>query len=155
MNEASTTTRLRSLLWGVTLATTLLIPLELVFSRHYQQPLMLIPFVMVGVALVALLAVWPWPTAQVLRLFQAVMGLLLLTSLLGEWFHLRGNLEVVRQVSPDPSGWPLIWMVLNGRNPALAPGLLALVGMLGLVFTYGHPVLQDSKTPIRPERVES
>ena len=141
--------RLRQLLWGIALLATLFTPLELIFSKHYQEPSMLIPFAMVGLALVGLLAVWRWPSRQILWLFQGVMGLLFVVSALGVWFHLQGNLEVVREVTPNLAGWPMLWKVLSGAAPALAPGLLAFVGMLGLAFTFQHPAWGHSTTTVR------
>lgn len=139
MAEPPIAARLRLLLWGIAFLATVFTPLELVFAKHTQEFAQLIPFGMAGLALAGLLAVRRWPEPRVLRAFQGVMGLLFLVSALGVWFHLRGNLEVVREVAPSLAGWPMLWKVMSGAAPALAPGLLAFVGMLGLAFTKGHP----------------
>lgn len=35
-----------------------------------------------------------------------------------------------------------MWDVLTGAMPALAPGSMALLGLIGFVITAGHPALQ-------------
>lgn len=39
-------------------------------------------------------------------------------------------------------GSELVWDVLTGAMPALAPGSMALLGLIGFVITAGHPALQ-------------
>ena len=120
--------------------------LELVFAQHYQEPVMFIPFGLVALTLLALTTVALRPTTRFLRLFQGVMALLFVGSVLGVFFHLQGNLEVVQEVNPDLSGFALVWKVLTGAAPAFAPALLAFVGLLGLLFTYRHPGLVAEET---------
>jgi len=76
-----------------------------------------------------------------LRVFQAIMLLFVLVGLLGIYLHLRGNLEFALERDPSLSGGRLIWKILRGATPALAPGALAQLGLLGLVYTYRHPAL--------------
>ena len=119
----------------------LMTPFELIFAKHYTQATMLIPFGLVALSLLCIAAIAFDPSPLRLRLFQAVMLLLFVGSSLGVFFHLKGNLEVALEVDPTLRGLPLIWEVLTGAAPALAPGLLAQVGLLGLAYTYRHPVL--------------
>lgn len=119
---------------------TLVTPVELVLSKHYGDPAQFIPFVMVALTLLAIILVYHTPSAKLLRLFRGLMGLLFVVSVVGVFFHLRGNLEVIREIHPETSGGLLVWKVLSGAAPALAPGLLAQVGLLGLIYTYRHPV---------------
>ena len=133
--------RLRHLALAVAAFVTLVTPVELVFAEHYDEPAQFIPFVMVALTLLAILLVYRTPSATLLRLFRGLMGLLFVVSVVGVFFHLRGNLEVIREIHPETSGWPLVWKVLSGAAPALAPRLLAQVGLLGLIYTYRHPAL--------------
>lgn len=126
---------------------SLMTPLELILVKHYTQSAMLIPFALVALALLAILAVVLKPTPLVIRLFRGVMGLLFVASAIGVFFHLRGNLSVARDIDPTLSGLSLIWGALTGAAPALAPGLLAQVGLLGLAYTFHHPNLAATKTP--------
>jgi hypothetical protein len=41
---------------------------------------------------------------------------------------------------------PLLWKVMSGAAPALAPGAMVQLGLLGLIYTFRHPALiQRSK----------
>ncbi len=39
-------------------------------------------------------------------------------------------------------GFALLWAALHGATPALAPGALAHLGLIGLATTYRHPALR-------------
>ena len=79
-----------------------------------------------------------------LKAFQALMVLYLLIGLLGVYLHYRGNVEFALERYPTLSGLKLMWKALRGATPALAPGALAQLGLLGLVYTYRHPALNGS-----------
>ena len=62
----------------------------------------------------------------------------------GVWLHCRGNLEFQLDIDASQSAWTLFWKVLRAKAPpALAPGALIQLGLLGLVFTYKHPALRE------------
>lgn len=61
----------------------------------------------------------------------------------GLFFHVRANVEWARDGAPDLSGWPLVRDVLFGSLPTLAPGALAQLGLLGLLYAWRHPALGD------------
>jgi hypothetical protein len=65
----------------------------------------------------------------------------LLVGLLGVILHLKGNIEFATERDPSLSGIKLMWKALRGATPALAPGALAQLGLLGLLYTYKHPAL--------------
>jgi hypothetical protein len=44
------------------------------------------------------------------------------------------------------AGFHLITESLTGAFPALAPGTMVLLGLLGLAVTTGHPALEREKT---------
>ncbi len=154
VTEPHTAFVLRHVALALALLAALLTPVELVFAKHYAQPTMLIPFALVLLSVVGILGVLLNPSRQTLRLFRWVMGLLFIGSAIGVFFHLRGNLAVARDIDPTLSGLKLLWEVLTGAAPALAPGLLAQVGLLGLAYTYQHPGLDQRKTrPVTNSKV--
>ncbi len=69
------------------------------------------------------------------------MALFIVAGILGLYLHYRGNVEFALERDPSLTGARLIWKALRGATPALAPGALAQLGLMGLVFTYGHPAL--------------
>ena len=77
------------------------------------------------------------------------MLLFLVIGILGVFLHLKGNVEFALERNPSLSGASLAWKALRGATPALAPGALAQLGLIGLLFTYRHPAL------VRPNEREA
>ena len=94
--------------------------------------------------MIATAAVYFRPRRGVLKTFQMLMVLYLLIGLLGVYLHYRGNVEFALERYPTLGGLQLIWKALRGATPALAPGALAQLGLLGLLYTYRHPALDRS-----------
>jgi hypothetical protein len=139
MNEPSLVFRFRQWLLLLSTMATLMVPIELLFVEHYEEWKMYIPFVLSGLTLIGIFLVAFWPNKKTLLLFRIVMAFLLVGSLLGVYFHLSGNLELTEEINPELVGFSRIWDILSGAAPALAPGLLAQVALMGFLFTYKHP----------------
>jgi hypothetical protein len=59
----------------------------------------------------------------------------------GLWLHYRANVEFEREISPSLTGPALFWKAIQGASPpSLAPAALIHLGLLGLAFTYRHPM---------------
>ena len=67
------------------------------------------------------------------------MAAFLGAGLLGVYLHFAGNVEFAIERTPELRGFALVWKALRGATPALAPGALAQLGLLGLIYTYTHP----------------
>jgi hypothetical protein len=115
--------------------------IELALLRHAESFSQLIPHVTLAIGLIVTAAVYLRPGRRSLRIFQGVMVLFLVIGLIGVILHFRGNVEFVLERYPTLGGTKLIWKALRGATPALAPGALAQLGLLGLLYTYGHPAL--------------
>ncbi|HET7612972.1 MAG TPA: hypothetical protein VFK26_03520 [Gemmatimonadaceae bacterium] len=132
---------LRQLVLALVLFGIIGLEIELAFLRHADSLAKWIPHISLLIGLVVTLAVYLSPRKPVLRSFQTIMVLYLLIGALGVYFHLRGNVEFAVERDPSLSGLKLLWKALRGATPALAPGALAQLGLLGLLYTYGHPSL--------------
>lgn len=115
--------------------------IELALLRHADSFSQLIPHIVLLIGLLATALVYFRPSGATLRAFQAIMWLFVVIGLLGLFFHFKGNLEFATERDPSLSGFKLIWKVLRGATPALAPGALSQLGLLGLIYTYKHPAL--------------
>jgi len=118
--------------------------IELALLRHAESFSQLIPHFCLIIGLIATALVYFRPQRGMLKAFQALMVLYLLIGLLGVYLHYRGNVEFALERYPTLSGLKLMWKALRGATPALAPGALAQLGLLGLVYTYRHPALNGS-----------
>ena len=118
--------------------------IELALLRHAESFSQLIPHFCLIIGLIATALVYFRPRRGMLKAFQALMVLYLLIGLLGVYLHYRGNVEFALERYPTLSGLKLMWKALRGATPALAPGALAQLGLLGLLYTYRHPALDGT-----------
>ncbi|GLC26799.1 hypothetical protein [Roseisolibacter agri] len=116
---------------------------ELLLLEHWDDPWQWTPLVLLGLvlALGGLLA--RRPTRGLLRAFRALMGACLIAGVLGVYLHYRGNVEFELEREPTLAGVALLWEAVRGATPALAPGALAQLGLLGLLYAHRHPLLTD------------
>jgi hypothetical protein len=108
---------------------------ELWLLEHYEDASQLLPFGAIGLTLLALGWDWFAPGRRSQRSLQVVLSLLLVAGVAGVVLHVRGNAEFQREMDPSLAGWPLWWKTLRAKAPpALAPGVLAQLALLGLVY---------------------
>ena len=112
---------------------------ELLLLEHTETLIQWLPLLMIVVALVACGSMAFRPTRGKVRAFRAVMVLLIGTGTLGLIQHYQGNMEFELEMRPTMGGLELFRESMMGATPALAPGMIAHLGLLGLVLTYGHP----------------
>lgn len=140
--------RLRRFLWivaGLLCAGTLV---ELALIEHTEDPLQLLPFALCGIGLVAVLVAWFRPQRTSLWTLRIVMAFLIVGSLFGVYEHVAGNLAFALEIQPTATFSERVLEALGGANPLLAPGMLALAGVLALAATYHHPVLERRQPTI-------
>ena len=137
---------LRQLLLAVILIGTVGLQVELALLRHAESATQWIPHIALIVGLIAAAVVYFRPAPATLRVFQAIMAGFLVVGALGIYFHLRGNVEFALERDPSLTAAGLIWKVLRGATPALAPGALAQLGLLGLLYSYKHPAFAGRST---------
>jgi hypothetical protein len=133
---------LRQLILALVFLGIVGLEIELALLRHADSAAKWIPHIALFLGLIVTTVAYFRPRRGVLKLFQIVMALYLLVGALGVYFHLRGNIEFALERDPALSGLRLLWKALRGASPALAPGALAQLGLLGLLYTYRHPQLE-------------
>ena len=70
------------------------------------------------------------------------MAFFLLAGIVGMALHFQANLEFQTELDPSASGFPLWLKAARAKAPpALAPGVMVQLGLLGLVYTFRHPAL--------------
>jgi hypothetical protein len=143
--------QMRRLVLAVVLLGTSGLLAELLFIEHLESWQQTVPLVALGAgfALGGLLAVRPGAAA--IRAFQWLMGAFVVIGLAGLYLHYIGNVEFERERNPALGGVGLAWESLRGATPALAPGAMVQLGLLGLVFAFRHPALARGRGVTRPE----
>ena len=122
------------------------VAVELVLLEHYADPWQWAPLTLLGLALVLGSALTVRPTAALVRSLQVLMALFVLASALGIYLHVRSNVEFELELRPSVAGRELIVETLKGAIPALAPGAMAQLGLLGLLACFRHPVAVAART---------
>lgn len=142
MNAQAVATRLRYFL--LALAALLCIGTigELSLLDHMGEPLQLVPFVLCGVTLIAVAAVYLRPQRATIWGLRVLMVGMALGGLLGIYEHFEGNRAFALEVNQQASGSELLWETLTGVSPALAPGVLVVIAVVALAATYYHPALR-------------
>lgn len=136
---------MRSLLLGVVLLGILGLAAELYLLAHYFETAQWAPLVTLGLAFVATVVVAIRPGRATVRAFQATMALAVVVGLVGVGFHLWSNFQFDVEIVPDSPPFERFVNVMRGAVPSLAPGALAQLGLVGLVFCYRHPALHPEK----------
>ncbi len=112
---------------------------ELIFIGHYENPFQYTPLVLLGAGLASLGWHVGIPGVAALRTLQVVMVMFAVSGAVGVGLHFHGNEEFELEMYPTRGGVDLIWKTLSGATPVLAPGSMALLGVIGLAHTYRHP----------------
>lgn len=134
--------RLRRVLLALMLLGMLGLGAELLLLEHYHSPWQWVPLVALALGVVAALAVWVRPGRAALHAFRVLSALYVAAGAVGVYLHIQGNLAFERETDPSLGGWALFREVMYGATPALAPGALAQLGLLGLALAYRHPALR-------------
>ena len=120
--------------------------IELLFLEHTNGWSQLIPIVLMVMSLLVL----GWHAFEKksasLITFRITMVLWLAAGILGTILHYQANEEFELEADPKMKGMDLLSKALTGAAPALAPGAMVQLGLLGLVYTFRHPAFeQESK----------
>jgi hypothetical protein len=114
---------------------------ELYLLEHFEDPAQWTPLALLGAGFVSALVAVVRPSPGAVLLLRAVAGGFVFVAGLGIYFHLRSNVEFELELRPTTGGMELVRESLKGAMPALAPGAMAQLGLLGLLATHKHPSL--------------
>ena len=119
---------------------------ELLLLDHFEEWRQQVPLVLLALGLILLAVRLLYRGAIILRLFRWTMLAFVLGGMVGLWFHLSSNMEFELEMHPTLSGLELLFKALSGAMPALAPGALVQLGLIGFLYTYQHPALSREQT---------
>lgn len=145
--------RLRTLILAVLCFGMVGTGIELFLLEHTEDTLQWVPLILLAVGLGSALALAMRASRSTLRVFRILMVLFIAAGITGVYLHYKGNVEFELEMYPTMSGFKLIWEALRGATPSLAPGTMALFGLIGLTTTYAHPAARAGRTGIPSEEV--
>ena len=118
---------------------------ELLLLSHTEKVGQFVPLVALGLGLIIVAWYIVSRSATALKSFRWMMGLFVVVAFTGVILHFLGNVEFELKKYPDLSGLSLFWSAITSRVPALAPGTMVLLGLIGWLFTFRNPRLTPKK----------
>jgi len=115
--------------------------IELWLVGHTKELVQWIAFALAGAGAFTLLLVLFRFSPATVRILRVGMLLVVLGSLFGMYEHFSGNVGFAREIRPNSTTTQLFWRGLQGGNPLLAPGVLAVASLLALAATYRYEVV--------------
>ena len=109
---------------------------ELLLLGHIEDLWQQIPVVLLALGLVIFGWVQFSDTPISRKAFSGVMGLFLVSGLVGIGLHYRSNTEFELEMYPSLEGISLFWESMKGAIPALAPGAMVMLALIGYMITY-------------------
>ena len=132
---------IRRVLLAILLIGLLGTTIELLLLKHDEGIAQFIPLALIGIAFVAIAWHQVHRGAASLHLVRITMVLFIAAGFLGMYFHYRANVEFQREVDPAIAGRELLIKVMTAKTPpALAPGSMSQLGLIGLAYAYRYPV---------------
>ena len=112
---------------------------ELLLLGHDEDTTQLIPLVLLGLGIASVM--WRVTTKSEASTIavRGVMMLFLMAGVAGVYYHYSANVEFQRETDPALAGRALMMAVLHAKvPPALAPGMMVQLGLIGLAYTYRY-----------------
>jgi hypothetical protein len=109
---------------------------ELLLIGHFEDPWQLVPISLLSAGTVVGLAHAMKPGLLTVRLLQLLMVLFIISAGIGMVLHYQGNSEFELEMHPSLEGTALVKESMTGAFPVLAPGTMALLGLVGIALTH-------------------
>lgn len=142
-SQVSTLATIRGRLLAIFLLGTLGTSAELLLIEHTEGFSQLVPLLVAAAGLVVLGWHLAHRGAASLRAVQGTMILFVLSGAAGLILHYRGNVEFELEMRPGERGFALFSAAMKGATPALAPGTMILLGLIGLTYAHRHPAVTE------------
>ena len=117
---------------------------ELLLLEHFESAWQYSPLALLVLAMASGTWVALRPSHTAVRIFQAVMVLCVASGFVGVFLHYQGNVEFELEREQALRGFALFKEAMMGATPALAPGAMVQLGLLGLAFAWRHPATRTA-----------
>jgi hypothetical protein len=135
---------LRALLLLTLLVSLVGTLVELLLLEHFEDAWQWAPIALLAASLLVL----GWHAlergAMSLNVLRGIMVLCMVSGAVGLLLHYKGNVEFELEMYPDLAGWKLFRDAMMGATPALAPGAMLQIGLVGLAWTFRHPAFKSA-----------
>jgi phosphoglycerol transferase MdoB-like AlkP superfamily enzyme len=138
MNSGQVLARVRQFLLIISAAVFVMTVAELFFLNHWTETIQILPFVLSGWGLISLGLAYFRPNPWTVKLLGWSMLVIGLCSLIGVYEHMANNLGFQMEIQPNATFSEHLVAMLEGANPVLAPGILALGAAIGWTAGYQY-----------------
>lgn len=117
---------------------------ELLLLDHMEEFVQWAPLALIGLSLAAI--GWSLLTGAnaSVKLIQALMAACIVAGCAGVYFHYQGSVEFKLESNRTLAGWELFWAAIRSKAPpALAPGVMIQLGLIGLAWAKIHQAEGD------------
>jgi hypothetical protein len=151
--EGGTTSIIRAMLLTIFILGSVGSGAELLLLKHLESLQQWIPLLLILLSFVVLGWHLVGRTPASTRAIQGAMIAFIAAGFAGFYFHYQGSAEFKLESNPSLAGWRLFWEAIRGKAPpALAPGVMIQLGLIGLAYTYRHPaLLASTKTELKDD----
>jgi hypothetical protein len=146
VSEHAALARLQTLLFTLSCGLFAGTIAELLAAKHYESTVQFVPFILCVFGLLAVGLSWTRPSRKCLQATRFLMVIIALGSLWGIYEHVTGNLAFVHEVRPHAERIEVLKAAIQGGDPILAPGVLAVGAIVAIAATYTQDV-SYRKTP--------
>lgn len=141
-DSGSGTSKIRRVLLLISLLSQVGVGIELLLLGHTESTTQILPLAIIGLGLLTLGGFVLSGRVLALHVFRLMMLSSLAAGVAGLALHYRSNVEFELEMYPTMNGWTLFSEAVTGAIPALAPGAMIQIGLVGLAYTLGHPALR-------------
>ncbi len=111
---------------------------ELLLLEHAEEWQQIIPVLLLGAVILATGLVLLTAQRWAVQTMRVVLALCLISAVLGLYFHYQANAEFVLERHPKMTGLELFKSAMMGGMPALAPGAMAQLALIGWLATFSR-----------------
>ena len=119
--------------------------IELLLVEHFEDAWQFVPLCLLGLGVVTVAWHARAPSRSSRRVLEVLMVAFMLAGFLGFYFHYRGNAEFELEENPDIPRWDLFREAMMGGTPALAPGVMIQIGLIGLLYAFVSGTSRNSE----------
>jgi len=142
MNAEAILTKVRQFLLIISAGIFVMTTAELIFVSHWNESIQYLPFALCGLGLITLALAYFRPSHGSFKALRWSMIVIGICSFIGFYEHMYNNYSFWLEIQPNSTAQDLIVATLNGGIPILAPGILLLGAVIGLIAVYKHPLLE-------------
>jgi len=143
MNSDAVLERLRQFLLIISAGIFVMTTTELIFVGHWTLAIQYLPFALCAFGLALVGMAYFWPSVGSIGALRWSMIIISVLSFIGFFEHIYTNYTFWLEIQPEATAKELLINTFNGGIPILAPGILLLGAVIGLLATYQHPLLDQ------------